>query len=120
MVFGLIFTGYAATVFDEPKVLFSGDSGMSSADQQYIDKKLKDLENLINSRLAAMENRVNTQLQNSRGLFTDTIGSRGCPAGYHFVYVATNSGGYYATRLRTCFRGTSYTPDGGSEGGNHD
>ena len=58
--------------------------------------------------------------QFSRGLFTDTIGSRGCPAGYHFVYVATNSGGYYATRLRTCFRGTSYTPDGGSEGGNHD
>lgn len=123
---GITYSCYAATVFDEPKVSFSGDSGMSSPDKQYIDKKLKDLENLINSRMNAMENRVNTAIANSKGVFTDPISVSyrsgwinkiNCPAGYIPIFNETS---YY--EIYTCFKGYNHYIDRSPEheGGNHD
>lgn len=113
------------TIFDEPKVSFSGDSGMSSVDQQYIDKKLKDLENLINSRLVAMENRVNTAIKNNSGIFAQVSyvpygGGRKaiCPGGYTPVKLKLGTVGTGAG-VATCFKGSISAGDRDHGGGGH-
>ena len=61
-VLGFVFVSYADDIFTEPKASFGGDSGMSSPDKQYIESRLKSLEDLILSKMNAMETRVNTAI----------------------------------------------------------